>query len=55
VDTSAAARQTQQVIFGVHGLAAGAHKLTLVKRSGQYATVDAFRLDQPVSPITAAP
>jgi hypothetical protein len=58
VDTSVPSgspRQVQQVIFGAHSLAAGAHTISLVKRSGQYATIDAFRFDQPVSETTALP
>ncbi len=55
VDTGAATRLAQQVIFAVHGLPSGTHTIAMVKRGGQYATVDAFRLDAPVSPITGAP
>jgi len=45
IDTTASSRSSAQVIFEVHGLAAGAHAITVTKRSGQYATFDAFRLD----------
>jgi len=58
VDTSVPAgapRLAQQVLFAAHGLSAGPHTVAVVKRSGQYATVDGFWLDDPVSPITGEP
>ncbi len=58
VDTSqpsGSPRLVQQVIFAVHGLAAGTHTVAVTKRSGTYATLDAFRFDQPVSETEAAP
>ncbi|WP_394833983.1 hypothetical protein LVJ94_46505 [Pendulispora rubella] len=45
IDTSAPSRQVRQEIFAVHGLASAPHTLTVVKRSGSYATIDAFQLD----------
>jgi len=45
VDTTATSRSAGQVLYEVHGLPAGAHTVTVTKRSGQYATIDAFRLD----------
>jgi hypothetical protein len=50
-----AARQAQQVIYGIHALPMGSHTIAVVKRSGQYATLDGFHLDQPVSEISASP
>jgi hypothetical protein len=47
-------RQAQQLIFGIHTLSPGAHTIAVVKRSGQFATIDAFRLDQAVSPVTGS-
>ena len=58
VDTSlpaASPRQAQQVLYSLHSLPLGPHTITITKRSGQYATVDAFRLDQPVSEVSGAP
>jgi hypothetical protein len=55
VDTSVpagAARQTQQIIYGIHSLPAARHTLLLVKRGGQYMLVDGFRVDRAVSPTT---
>ena len=58
VDTSlpaGAPRQAHAVIFAAHGLAPGAHTLTLTKRSGGYATVDGVRFEAAVSEVTATP
>ncbi len=56
VDTSSSTvRQLQQTIFAVHTLAAGTHTLSVVKRSGSYATIDGIKLDQAVSEVTATP
>lgn len=48
-------RLAQQVIFGVHTLAAGSHTLTLYKRGGSYTTIDGLQFDQAVSEVTATP
>ncbi|SDI22033.1 Right handed beta helix region [Actinokineospora alba] len=42
VSTFASTRQVQQKVFGIDGLRAGVHTVTLVKKSGQYAVVDRF-------------
>jgi hypothetical protein len=58
VDTSlpgGTPRQTQQVVYGIHGLASAAHTIVVIKRSGQYALIDGYRVDQPISPATGAP
>jgi len=44
VDTSAAGRETQQVIFSTSGLAPGRHLLTITKLSGDWLTVDGARV-----------
>jgi len=57
VDTSqpsGAPRLAQQVVFAAHGLAASTHTVTVTKVSGTYATLDAVRLDQPVSETAAS-
>jgi len=41
-DTSSAARQAQAVIYSTSGLSLGSHTIRVVKRSGTYATLDAF-------------
>ncbi|MFE9865638.1 PDZ domain-containing protein [Streptomyces sp. NPDC005506] len=44
VDTTAATRQVQAEIFGIEGLTAGEHTVQIVKRSGQYTTLDGFKV-----------
>lgn len=44
VDTTAATRQVQAEIFGIDGLTAGEHTVQIVKRSGQYTTLDGFKV-----------
>ncbi|WP_327693203.1 hypothetical protein [Streptomyces sp. NBC_00459] len=43
-DTSAPTRQAQQTVYGVSGLSVGSHTIQVVKRNGNYATVDGFRV-----------
>ncbi|GHA07800.1 hypothetical protein GCM10010329_33170 [Streptomyces spiroverticillatus] len=43
VDLTSTARQVQQTVFGISGLPQGVHTVKVVKRSGTYLVVDAFR------------
>lgn len=44
VDCFSEAKQTQQVLFKADGLSAGTHTIKVVKKSGTYMLVDAFRV-----------
>lgn len=44
VDCYSATKQTQQVLFEADGLTAGPHTIRVVKKSGTYMLVDAFRV-----------
>ncbi|MFI6316356.1 family 16 glycosylhydrolase [Nonomuraea sp. NPDC050556] len=43
VNGSAASRQVQQALYSVTGLPAGSHTIKVVKKSGTYLVIDAFR------------
>ncbi|WP_406425220.1 hypothetical protein [Streptomyces sp. NBC_01589] len=44
MDTTAATGQVQAEIFGIEGLAAGEYTVQIVKRSGQYTSLDGFKV-----------
>ncbi|MEY9844137.1 hypothetical protein ABH940_001204 [Streptacidiphilus sp. BW17] len=54
VDTSATAKQAQQVVYSVQGLTPGSHTVQLVKRSGTYTTLDGFEITRTVDDTDAA-
>ena len=43
VNCYSAARQSQQTVYSVSGLASGSHTLKLVKQDGNYMLLDALR------------
>ncbi|TDU01739.1 hypothetical protein EDD99_0112 [Streptomyces sp. 846.5] len=53
-DTSSTTRQVQQTVYSVSGLTAGSHTVQVVKRSGGFATVDAFEVSGTYNDTTTA-